>query len=47
MLAGEVVATPEGGASVTVVAGDLAAYPADMSCAWDARAPIRKHYRFG
>ncbi len=20
---------------------------AGMSCAWDARAPIRKHYRFG
>jgi hypothetical protein len=47
VLAGEVVVTPDGGAPVTVQAGDLATFPAGMSCTWDVRAPIRKHYRFG
>lgn len=47
VLEGEVVVTPDGGAPVTVKAGDLAVFPAGMSCVWDVRAPIRKHYRFG
>lgn len=47
VLEGEVVVTPDGGAPVTVKAGDLATFPAGMSCTWDVRLPIRKHYRFG
>ncbi|HEX8978699.1 MAG TPA: cupin domain-containing protein [Parasulfuritortus sp.] len=47
VLAGEVVVTPNDGAPVTVKAGDLATFPAGMSCTWDVRLPIRKHYRFG
>lgn len=47
VLAGEVVVTPDGGAPVIVKAGDLAVFPAGMSCTWDVRTPIRKHYRFG
>lgn len=47
VLAGEVVVTPDGGEPVTVKAGDLATFPAGMSCTWDVRRPIRKHYRFG
>lgn len=47
MLEGEVVVTPDGGAPVTVKGGDLATFPAGMSCTWDVRLPIRKHYRFG
>lgn len=47
LLEGEVVVTPEGGAPVTLRAGDLVTFPAGMSCTWDVRRPLRKHYRFG
>lgn len=47
ILAGEVVVTPQGGEAVTLRAGDLAVFPAGLSCTWDVRQPIRKHYRFG
>ena len=47
VLEGEVVVTPDGGAPVTVKAGDLATFPAGMSCIWDVRVLIRKHYQFG
>jgi uncharacterized protein len=47
VLEGEVVVTPEGGAPVTVRAGDLAIFPAGLSCTWDVRVPVRKHYAFG
>jgi hypothetical protein len=46
VLEGEVVVTPQGGRPVTIRAGDLAIFPAGMSCTWDVRAPIRKHYDF-
>jgi len=47
VLEGEVVVTPDGGQPVTVKAGDLATFPAGMSCVWDVKQPLRKHYRFG
>lgn len=47
LLEGEVVVTPEGGAPVTLRAGDWVTFPAGMSCTWDVRRPLRKHYRFG
>lgn len=47
VLEGEVVVTPDGGAPVTIRAGDLATFRAGMSCTWDVRRPLRKHYRFG
>lgn len=46
-LEGEVVVTPEGGQAVTVGKGDLVTFPAGMSCTWDVRRPVRKHYRLG
>jgi hypothetical protein len=46
-LEGEVVVTPDGGAAVTVGQGDLVTFPSGMSCTWQVRKPIRKHYRFG
>jgi uncharacterized cupin superfamily protein len=46
-LEGEVVVTPEGGAPVEMGAGDLVTFPTGMSCTWEIRAPVRKHYRFG
>jgi uncharacterized cupin superfamily protein len=46
-LEGEVVVTPDGGAPVEIQKGDLATFPAGMSCVWKVRKPVRKHYRFG
>ena len=39
--------TPDGGAPVQVGKGDLVTFPAGMSCTWDVRRPVKKHYRFG
>ena len=46
-LEGDVVVTPDGGEPVRVGQGDLVTFPAGMSCTWDIRVPVRKHYRFG
>ncbi|MEW6427260.1 MAG: cupin domain-containing protein [Thermodesulfobacteriota bacterium] len=46
ILEGEVVVTPESGEPVTITAGDLVTFAAGMSCRWEVRKPIRKHYRF-
>jgi len=47
VLEGEVVVTPNGGEPVSFGAGDLVTFPSGMSCTWDVRKPLRKHYRFG
>jgi len=47
VLEGEVVVTPNGGEPVSFSAGDLVTFPSGMSCTWDVRKPLRKHYRFG
>lgn len=47
LLEGEVVVTPDGGEPVRFGKGDLVTFPAGMSCTWDIRQPVRKHYRFG
>ncbi len=39
--------TPEGGETVRVARGDLVTFPAGMSCTWEIRSPVRKHYTFG
>jgi uncharacterized cupin superfamily protein len=44
---GDVVVTPEGGAPVAMGQGDLVTFPAGMSCTWEIRSPVRKHYTFG
>lgn len=46
-LEGDVIVTPEGGEAVRVGQGDLVTFPAGMSCTWDVRSAVRKHYRFG
>ena len=46
-LEGDVVVTPEGGDPVQVGKGQLVTFPAGMSCTWEVRAPVKKHYRFG
>lgn len=45
-LSGDVVVTPEGGAPVSMGQGDLVTFPAGLSCTWEIRQPVRKHYRF-
>ena len=45
-LAGEVVVTPQGGEPVAMGEGDLVTFPAGLSCTWDIRRAVRKHYRF-
>jgi len=47
LLAGEVVVTPDGGDPVSFGKGDLVTFPASLSCTWEIRADVRKHYRFG
>ena len=46
-LEGDVVVTPDGGDPVQVGKGDLVTFPAGMSCTWDVRRPVKKHYMFG
>jgi uncharacterized cupin superfamily protein len=45
-LEGQVVVTPDGGEPVEVGKGDLVTFPNGMSCTWEVRKPVRKHYRF-
>ncbi len=45
-LAGDVTVTPEGGAPVRMGQGDLVTFPAGMSCTWEIRQPVKKHYNF-
>jgi uncharacterized cupin superfamily protein len=46
ILEGEVVVTPDNGEPVRLTRGDLVSFPAGMSCTWEVRSPIKKHYSF-
>ncbi len=46
MLEGRVIVTPDDGAPVEIVQGDLVTFPEGMSCQWNILQDIRKHYRF-
>lgn len=39
------VKTSEG--EVTIRKGDLVAFPQGLSCTWQVKQAVRKHYRFG
>ncbi|WP_448564086.1 cupin domain-containing protein [Trichothermofontia sp.] len=47
LLEGEVIVTPTGGQTVRLGGGDLVCFPAGMTCTWDIRQPVQKHYYFG
>ncbi len=47
LLEGEVVVTPQEGEAVTIGKGDLVTFPKGMSCTWEVRKPVRKHFQFG
>jgi uncharacterized cupin superfamily protein len=46
-LEGDVTVTPDGGAPVQVGKGDLVSFPSGMSCTWEIRGAVKKHYTFG
>jgi uncharacterized protein len=49
ILQGKVVVTPSpsnGSDAVTIEAGDLVVFPEGLSCVWDVKEPIQKHYNF-
>lgn len=46
-LEGDVVVTPKNGRPVEMSKGDLVTFPKGMSCTWEIRKDVRKHYRFG
>jgi uncharacterized cupin superfamily protein len=46
LLEGDVVVTPDGGDPVEIKKGDLVIFPKGMSCTWNIRRDVRKHYRF-
>jgi len=45
-LEGEVLVTPEGGEPVAMGAGDLVTFPKGMTCTWEIRSAVSKHYDF-
>jgi uncharacterized cupin superfamily protein len=44
---GEVIVTPEGGDPVSMGKGDLVTFPKGMSCTWEIKKDVKKHYNFG
>ncbi len=46
VLEGEVEVTTADGERVVFGAGDLVTFPRGLSCRWNVRQPIRKHFRF-
>lgn len=46
-LEGDVTVTPEGGNPVRLGKGDLVTFPKGMSCTWDIKTAVRKHYTLG
>jgi len=38
--------TPEGGEPVEMGEGDLVTFPEGMSCTWEIRSAVSKHYDF-
>lgn len=46
LLEGDVIVTPAGGTPVHIGVGDLVTFPAGMSCTWEVRQAVRKHYVF-
>ena len=49
LIKGKCIVTPDDSSlpAVSLEAGDLATFPAGMSCVWDVTEDISKHYYFG
>ena len=46
LLEGEVVVKTKDGKQVEFGVGDLVTFPKGLSCSWDIKQPVRKHYNF-
>lgn len=47
ILEGECVITPnDGSAPVNFAAGDLVVFPAGLSCIWEVKKALKKHYSY-
>ncbi|MBA3695191.1 MAG: cupin domain-containing protein [Methylotenera sp.] len=48
ILEGEVTIQPnDGSGDVSFTAGDLVTFPAGLSCTWNVKKALRKHYQLG
>ena len=45
-LEGEVVVTPDGGEQVYMSKGDLVTFASGLSCTWEIKQDVKKHYSF-
>ena len=46
LLEGKVVVETEDGDQVNFEKGDFVTFPKGLSCIWDIKVPVRKHYNF-
>ncbi len=46
LLEGKVVVETEDGERVEFGKGDFVTFPKGLSCVWDIKAPVKKHYNF-
>jgi len=46
LLEGKVVVKTKDGENVEFGKGDLVTFPRGLSCTWDIKEPVRKHYNF-
>ena len=46
LLEGSVVVETDDGARVKFGKGDFVTFPKGLSCIWDIKEPVRKHYNF-
>ncbi len=46
LLEGEVIVEAENGEKVSFGKGDYVTFPQGLSCVWDIRTPVKKHYNF-
>ena len=47
LLKGKVTVTAKDGKAVDFGAGDFVVFPKGLSCVWDIKEPVKKHYNFG
>ncbi len=46
-LEGDVEVETDGEETIRIGPGDFVTFPKGLSCAWNVKAPVKKHYRFG
>ncbi len=46
LLEGKVIVETDEGEKVEFAQGDFVVFPQGMSCTWDIKVPVKKHYNF-